>query len=202
VSMAARIVGIVDVGVSNLASVRHAFERLGAKVHVAREPEDLAQATHVVLPGVGAARPGMRALRERGFDRALSDLDRPLLGICLGMQLLFEESEEGGTECLGLLPGRVHALAPAPGVRVPHMGWNALVPRRGDALLDGLPADAQVYFVHGFAAPIDAACVASAVHGASFAAIVRRGTLCGTQFHPERSGAIGARVLHNFLEIA
>jgi len=200
--MAARNVGIVDVGVSNLASVRHAFERLGAKVHVAREPEDLAQATHVVLPGVGAARPGMRALRERGFDRALADLDRPLLGICLGMQLLFEESEEGGTECLGLLPGRVHALAPAPGVRVPHMGWNALVPRRGDALLDGLPADAQVYFVHGFAAPIDAACVASAVHGVQFAAIVRRGTLCGTQFHPERSGAIGARVLHNFLEIA
>lgn len=195
-------VAIIDAGGANLASVRHAFERLRANVAIVREPDALDAATHVVLPGVGAARPAMRALRERGFDRALRQLDKPLLGICLGMQLLFESSEEGEADCLGLLRGCVRSLVPSPGIRVPHMGWNAIARERDDALLDGVPDRARFYFVHGFAVDVGIDCIAAGTHGVAFAAAVRRGHLCGTQFHPERSGPVGARVLRNFLALA
>ena len=192
-------VAIIDAGVSNLASVRYAFERLEATVSFARAPSELANATHVVLPGVGAAGPAMRALQRAGFDRALRDWRKPLLGICLGMQLLYESSDEGDVACLGLLPGRVRALPRVAGARLPHMGWNAIARERDDPLFEGLPASAHAYFIHGFVAPVDQACVATAVHGAPFCAVVRQDRLCGTQFHPERSGAVGARLLRNFL---
>jgi imidazole glycerol-phosphate synthase subunit HisH len=154
----------------------------------------------VILPGVGAAGPAMARLRERGLDDALRQLQVPLLGICLGMQLLYEASEEGGVACLGLLPGRVRAMRAAPGVRIPHMGWNRLRMRRPSPLLDGLAEGEQAYFVHGYAAPVDQACIAETRHGASFAAMVERGRVCGAQFHPERSSRAGARLLRNFLQ--
>ena len=195
-------VAIVDAGGANFASVRCALERLGARVALARDADDLRGAECIVLPGVGAAAPAMALLRERGFDGALRSAGVPLLGICLGMQLLFESSAEGDVATLGLLPGRVEALRAAPGVRVPHMGWNVVSPLRPSPLFEGIAAGTQMYFVHGYAASPGGDCIAETVHGAPFAAAVQRGNLFGVQFHPERSAAAGARLLHNFLGMA
>jgi glutamine amidotransferase len=129
----------------------------------------------------------------------LRRLTQPLLGICLGMQLLFDGSEEGDVACLGLLPGRVRRMPEAPGVRVPHMGWNRLHPTRASSLLAGIGDGAQAYFVHSYAAPVTADCLARCRHGEDFAAVVQRGNVAGAQFHPERSAAVGAALLGNFL---
>jgi imidazole glycerol-phosphate synthase subunit HisH len=128
-------------------------------------------------------------------------LQIPLLGVCLGMQLLFDASEEGDVACLGLLPGRVRKLDPSPGIRVPHMGWNVLEPANPTSLLDGIDAGAQAYFVHGYAVPPGDDCIATCDHGQRFAAVVQRGNVCGVQFHPERSAAVGAQLLGNFLRM-
>lgn len=194
-------VAIVDAGGANFASVRCAFERLGARVVLARDASELRDAGRIVLPGVGAASPAMALLRERGFDAALSATGVPVLGVCLGMQLLFASSAEGDVATLGLLPGRVEALRPAPGVRVPHMGWNAVSPTGPWPLFEGIAAGTQMYFVHGYAAAPDGDCIAETVHGSPFAAAVQRGGTFGVQFHPERSAAAGARLLDNFLRI-
>jgi glutamine amidotransferase len=154
----------------------------------------------VILPGVGAAAPGMAILRERGLEPALRTLDVPLLGICLGMQLLFDRSEEGDVACLGLLPGVVRRMQPDADTRIPHMGWNALAGIRPSShLLRGIADGEQAYFVHGYAAPVTGDCIATTRHGVAFAAAVQRGQVCGTQFHPERSASVGARVLANFM---
>ena len=193
---------MIDAGGANLGSVRYALERLGARPRVVRDADELHGAGHVVLPGVGAAPPAMAALRARGLDAALRATRGPLLGICLGMQLLYERSEEGDVACLGLLPGRVARMPAAPGLRMPHMGWNALEVERDDPLLDGIASGDHAYFVHGYAAPVGAHTLASSDHGERFAAVVRHGRYLGTQFHPERSSATGARLLSNFLRWA
>ena len=193
-------IAVVDAGGANFGSVCHALERLGAQPRIVRDADELAGAARVLLPGVGAAGPAMRLLRERGFAEVLPTLGVPLLGICLGMQLLFESSAEGDVECLGVLPGRVETLTPGPGLRVPHMGWNTLEPLADSPLLDGIAVGARAYFVHGYAAQVTAACLAACTHGARFAAMVRRGNVVGMQFHPERSAAVGARLLGNFLQ--
>ena len=195
----ATALALIDAGGANLGSVRYALERLGLQASVVRDADGLRDAERVILPGVGAAGPAMALLRERGLVDALRSLGVPLLGICLGMQLLFESSEEGDVECLGLLPGRVRKMVGGPGLRVPHMGWNTLQARRDDPLLDGIDAEANAYFVHGYAAPVSADCIADTTHGETFAAMVRRGNVAGAQFHPERSAATGARLLANFL---
>lgn len=194
-------VAIVDAGGANFASVRCALERLGARVALARDADGLRSAERIVLPGVGAAAPAMALLRERGFEEVLRSAGVPLLGVCLGMQLLFASSAEGDVATLGLLSGRVEALRAAPGVRVPHMGWNAVSPLRPSPLFDGIAAGTQMYFVHGYAASPCGECIAETVHGAPFAAAVQRGNVFGVQFHPERSAAAGARLLHNFLRM-
>ncbi len=191
---------MVDAGGSNLGSVRYALQRLGVEARLSADPAVIRSADRVLLPGVGAAGPGMARLRELGLVEVMRSLTQPVLGICLGMQLLFEASEEGDTPCLGLLPGTVRKLAPAPGLRVPHMGWNRLEPRRPSPLLDGIAPGDWAYFVHGYAAPVTDDCVAASTHGAPFAAVVSRGNVHGAQFHPERSAATGARLLANFLE--
>jgi glutamine amidotransferase len=129
-------------------------------------------------------------------------LKQPVLGVCLGMQLLFEESEEdGGVQTLGLIPGRVALLPDSPGVTVPHMGWNNLAIKRDTPLLRGFDATTRFYFVHSFAGPVNEFTLASCEHGTAFAAVVQRGNFSGVQFHPERSGAAGAQLLKNFLEM-
>ena len=191
---------LIDAGGANLGSVRYALERLGVQARIVRDADGLGDAERIILPGVGAAAPAMALLHERGLVELLRTSRLPLLGICLGMQLLFESSEEGDVDCLGLLPGRVRKLDGRAGLRVPHMGWNALQPLRDSPLLAGIDTQAQAYFVHGYAAPVTADCVASCTHGERFAAVVQRGNRAGAQFHPERSADVGARLLANFLQ--
>lgn len=192
-------IAVIDAGGANFGSVCYALERLGARPQIVRDADGLRGMPRVLLPGVGAAAPAMTLLRERGFVEVLPRLEVPLLGICLGMQLLFERSEEGNVACLGLLPGRVRKLQGGPGLRVPHMGWNTLEPVVASPLLAGLDAGAYAYFVHGYAAPVTADCIAACTYGERFAAMVTRGHIAGAQFHPERSAATGARLLDNFL---
>lgn len=198
-------VALIDAGGANLGSVRYALERLGVDARLVRDGDGLRDAQRVILPGVGAAKTAMALLRERGLLEPLGALQVPLLGICLGMQLLFESSEEGDVECLGLLPGRVRKLAGGAGLRVPHMGWSTLeksgLEKVTDSpLLAGVGEGDRAYFVHGYAAPVTQDCIAACTHGERFAAMVRRGNVAGAQFHPERSAAVGARLLSNFLQ--
>ncbi|MEO8011833.1 MAG: imidazole glycerol phosphate synthase subunit HisH [Dokdonella sp.] len=197
--MSTRDVVLVDSGGTNIGSVRFALERLGVAAELTRDPTRIRAATHVILPGVGAAGPGMARLRENGLVEVLRGLTQPVLGVCLGMQLLFKHSQEGDTECLGVIPGMVRALAGDPLHRVPHMGWNRLQRERDDDLLDGLPDPAFAYFVHSYAVEAGTHTLASVDHGVRIAAIVRERNFCGMQFHPERSASVGAHLLGRFL---
>ena len=188
---------IVDLAYGNIGSIVLAFERFGVKPLVTANAEELASADRVILPGVGAAGYAMRRIDELGLREPLKVLKQPALGICLGMQLLFERSDEADTECLGIIPGSVRALEPAPDRPVPHMGWSALDVRDGTI---GLDSGDYVYFAHGYAAEPGEATVASADYGREIPAVVRRGNWLGAQFHPERSSEAGARFLKAFLQ--
>ncbi len=192
-------VAVIDSGGANIGSVRYALERLGVDSVLTADARVIAQSERVILPGVGAAAVAMARLTALDLIDTLRTLQQPLLGICLGMQLLFESSEEGDVQTLALLEGRVTKLPETPGMRIPHMGWNRLARRRESVLLEGIDTDAQCYFVHSYGAPVTADCVASSAHGVPFAALVQRGNVAGAQFHPERSGAAGARLLENFI---
>jgi glutamine amidotransferase len=192
---------VIDSGVANLGSVLAALSRLGTEATLTVDPAVVESASHVILPGVGAAAPAMARLRERGVDRLLPRLTVPVLGICLGMQLMFEHTEEGDTECLGVIPGRLVRFDPARCGRVPHMGWNRLDPVRESPLLAGLGADAFAYFVHSYAVPVAEHTVASCDYGGPFAAVVAHRNFFGAQFHPERSAVVGATLLRNFLSL-
>jgi glutamine amidotransferase len=194
------MIALVDSGGANLASVRLALARLGVDAELTADPARIRAAERVLLPGVGAAPAGMARLRAAGLCDCVRRLTQPVLGICLGMQLLFERSAEGDTPCLALVPGQVQRLQPGAGVSVPHIGWNQVMQRRDTPLLRGLEDGAWFYFVHSYAATVGADTVASARHGVEFAAVVQRGNFLGVQFHPERSADAGARVLRNFLE--
>jgi glutamine amidotransferase len=194
-------VAVIKLGVGNTASVLFALERLGARGVLTDDPARVAEAERVILPGVGAAGYAIAALRARGLDEALRRFTRPLLGICLGQQLLYAKSEEGDAEGLGLLPGVVTALPHSRELPSPHMGWSRLEITRAHPLLDGLASGAYAYFVHSFACPIGPETAATAEYGRVFAAVTANDNVFGCQFHPERSGAVGARVLKNFLAL-
>lgn len=191
---------LVDAGGSNIGSVRYALQRLGVDAELTGDAATIRAADRVILPGVGAAAVCMARLRELDLVDVLRTLNRPLLGVCVGVQLLFAHSDEDDTPCLGLLPGRVRKLHAAPGIRVPHMGWNTLQRRRAGSLVGGIADGDHAYFVHSYAAAVDDDCLCSSEHGQRFAAVVQRGNVAGAQFHPERSGAVGARLLKNFIE--
>jgi glutamine amidotransferase len=197
-----RDVVIVANGGANIASLQFALQRLNAKSRVSAEPEVIRNATHVILPGVGAAADAMARLKAAHLDELLPELRQPVLGICLGMQLLFEQSAEGQTRCLGIIPGRATRFAEEPGRPVPHIGWNTLDIEHATPLLAGLDPPSYAYFVHSYALPICGATVASTRYGAKFSSCVRWRNFYGTQFHPERSAGVGARLLENFLAIA
>jgi len=193
------LIAVVDTGGANLASVINALARLGASAEVTADPARVRAAERVILPGVGAA-PEAAARLAGGLGEAVRGLSVPVLGICLGMQLFFEESEEGPARGLGLLPGAVRRMAPA-GLTVPHMGWNAVARKGGGALLDGLPDGTHFYFVHSYAAPMGPWVEAACDYGGPVPAVVRKNNFHGVQFHPERSGPAGAVVLKNFLAL-
>jgi glutamine amidotransferase len=192
---------LVDAGGTNIGSVRYALQRLGADAALTSDAATIRAADKVILPGVGAAGPGMARLRKLGLVELLRSLVQPVLGVCLGMQLLCTHSEEGDTGCLGLIPARVRRFAAVPGLRVPHMGWNHIRSQRDHLLLAGLGDDEQAYFVHSYAVPIGEWTLASSEHGESFSAVIASDNFHGMQFHPERSAAVGARLLKNFLDL-
>ena len=197
---------IIDSGGANISSVTHALKRLGAEPVFTADAETIRSAERVILPGVGAAGAAMSRLRELGLVDCIRDLRQPVLGICLGMQLLFEKSDEdqqgqGGVECLGIISGTLEKLKPSKGIRIPHMGWNTTTIVSDDALLAGLPERPWFYFVHSYRAPLSDSTLASCEHGERFAAIVHQENFYGAQFHPERSARHGAKLLSNFLEL-
>jgi imidazole glycerol-phosphate synthase subunit HisH len=192
---------LVDAGGSNLGSVRYALERLGIQATVSADAPRVRAASHVILPGVGAAAPGMARLRSNGMDAVVRGLTQPVLGVCLGMQLLFERSQESDTVCLGLIPGCVQRLDAEEGIRIPHMGWNSLQLERDNPLFAGVGKNEYVYFVHSYAAPVSENSIATCVHGTRFSAAVSRNNFYGVQFHPERSGPMGATILRNFVNL-
>ncbi|MGQ3040822.1 MAG: imidazole glycerol phosphate synthase subunit HisH [Brevundimonas sp.] len=195
-------VALLAYGAGNLASVRFALERLGARVRPVSTAAGIAEAERLILPGVGQAGYAMGRLAALGLIQPIRTFERPLLGICLGQQLLFETSEEGETPLLGLLPGRVGRLEPGDSLTVPHMGWSRLAIRQPDPLLDGVTDGEWAYFVHGYVCPDGPATLASADYGGPVPAVVRSNNRWGCQFHPERSASAGARILKNFMELA
>ncbi|QNK01822.1 imidazole glycerol phosphate synthase subunit HisH [Dyella telluris] len=192
---------LVDAGGTNIGSVRYALQRLGVDAALTSDPAAIRAADKVILPGVGAAGPGMARLRELGLVELMRSLTQPVLGVCLGMQLLCEHSEEGDTACLGVIPATVQRFVEQPGLRVPHMGWNRLQQKQGHALLDGLADGDWAYFVHSYAVPAGHYALATTEYGGEFASVIASGNFHGMQFHPERSAKVGARLLKNFLEL-
>ena len=192
---------LVDAGGTNIGSVRYALQRLGLDASLTTNATMIRAADKVILPGVGAAGPGMARLHQLNLVDLLRSLRQPVLGVCLGMQLLCEYSEEGDTECLGLISAPVRHLVRKPGLRVPHMGWNTVSAQREHPLLTGLGEDEQAYFVHSYAVPIGQWTLASSDHGERFSAVIACNNYYGMQFHPERSAAVGAKLLQNFLNL-
>lgn len=192
---------IIDSGGANIASLQLAIERLGVESVLTRDPQVVQAASHVILPGVGAAADCMMRLRSAGLVDTIRQLEQPLLGVCVGMQLLYESSEEGEVECLGLLPGRVRRFAGLDDLPVPHMGWNQLEFTAAMPLLDDIQPGDYVYFVHSYCAPVSDLTVATSTYGIRFTALVQRDNVFGAQFHPERSARIGATLLKNFLQL-
>ncbi|MBI5957484.1 MAG: imidazole glycerol phosphate synthase subunit HisH [Chloroflexi bacterium] len=200
------MIAIIDYGAGNLRSVRNALVHLGADVITVTQPEQLEGAEKIVLPGVGAFGAGMNALRATGFEEPIKQAVKngvPLLGICLGLQYLFESSDEMGQHRgLGLLPGRVTRF-PADGPKVPHIGWNQLHIRQAGGLLAGVESGAYAYFVHSYyvegANPADV--LATTDYGLDYPSVVGRGSVWGIQPHPEKSQGIGLRILKNFVEM-
>ena len=192
-------IAVVDSGGANISSVLHALRRLGAEPDFTSDAATIRGADRVILPGVGAAGHAMDVLEQHGLTGVIRELKQPVLGICLGMQLLFDSSEEDDSCLLGLIPARLKRLAERPGLRVPHMGWNGIRNLRPDPLTAALD-EKWFYFVHSYAAPIGNWTLSSSVHGESFSAIVRQGNFHGVQFHPERSAGAGAALLQHFME--
>jgi len=192
---------IINSGGANIASLMFAIERLGVESELTVDPQTLRNASHVILPGVGAAADCMARLQDSSLAETITRLQQPLLGICVGMQLMFESSQEGDVTCLGLLPGVVQRLPTLENLPVPHMGWNQFSIERPSPLLQGLGNTDYVYYVHSFAAPVSSLTLASTEYGTKFSAVVQRDNFFGVQFHPERSARTGALLLRNFLAL-
>jgi imidazole glycerol-phosphate synthase subunit HisH len=197
------VIALIDYRAGNLTSVRKAFAALGADLYTPASPAELGEAAAIVVPGVGHFG-ATRALGPDWMEGILARVGegRPLLGICLGMQWLFEGSEEAPElPGLGLLGGQCYKLPSTAHIKIPHVGWNALELQRDASIVDAVPAGSQVYFTHSFVAPVTGDTVAVTTHGEPFAAVVQRGHVTGVQFHPEKSGDVGLQILRNFLSL-
>jgi len=193
------MITIIDYGTGNLQSVVNAFGRLGAAYELTDDPARIRNASRVLLPGVGAAGPAMEKLRAAGLVETIRSLTQPVLGICLGMQLLCSHSEEGNVDCLGLFDNRVRRFD-VPGWKVPHMGWNTLHDLRTPLYRD-VEEESYVYFVHSYAVEMNDHTIATTDYGIPFSASLNRNNFFGAQFHPEKSGTIGEQILKNFLTL-
>lgn len=191
---------IIDTSCANLSSLKFGVERLGYKVAVTDNAEQIKNADKVFLPGVGAAGAAMRIIKEKGIPEIVKSLEQPVLGICLGMQLMTEHSAEGNVDCLGLIPGNVRPIK-ADGLRLPHMGWNTLTEIKDSPLFEGISQQDYFYFVHSLCVAPSEYTLATCDYGQTFSASIHHKNFYGVQFHPERSGKSGARVIQNFLEM-
>ena len=203
--MTSQNIVIIDTGCANLSSVRMAIERLGVSARVSKEAAVIRAADKLILPGVGTAKAAMHNLQERGLVDLIREAKQPLLGFCLGMQMLAQASEEhmGGEsdiDCLGIVPGKVK-LMQVGDLRLPHMGWNQVEHDGTHPLFNGIPSGSYFYFVHSYALEVTAATLATCNYGGPFTAVVGKDNFFGAQFHPERSGKAGARLIQNFLEL-
>ncbi|MCL9685408.1 imidazole glycerol phosphate synthase subunit HisH [Legionella maioricensis] len=195
------MIAVIDVSGNNLTSLTNALRRLGFDYVLTHDAKEIQKASHVILPGVGAAAYGMNSLREHGLDKVLTTLTQPILGICLGMQLLLEYSEEGDVDCLGLIPGTAELLTREKYYPVPHMGWNQLKWRQNSPLQQGLDSKEHVYFVHSYALKETQHALASCDYNQEFSAIINKNNIFGMQFHPEKSAETGMILLNNFLSL-
>ncbi|MEX1011984.1 MAG: imidazole glycerol phosphate synthase subunit HisH [Balneolaceae bacterium] len=193
------MIGIVKYRAGNLASVSNALDRLHASYRISDVPEELEECSGILFPGVGHAASAMEDLEARGLDTWLRETSKPVLGICLGLQLLYESTAEGECRTLGILPGRLERFDSTE-QKVPHMGWNRVEPKVSHPLLDGLSRRDYFYFVHSYYAPVNEYTIAGGTYGVPFAAVAARKNYMGVQFHPEKSGTAGARLLKNFTE--
>jgi glutamine amidotransferase len=198
---------IVDYNAGNLTSVQLALRAVGVEAVISRDPAVIRDAERLIFPGVGAAGSAMEGIRDLGLEQTLIDFTRtarPFFGICIGCQVILGSSEEdGGTACLGILPGRVKAFKPAPGVKIPHMGWNQVAFSRKHPVLQGVPDGSHFYFVHGYYPELDdpsSALGTTDYAGVTFPSLYARGNIVACQFHAEKSGPAGLRLLKNFCE--
>jgi glutamine amidotransferase len=195
-------VALIDSGGANIASLEFALQRLGVRAVLTTDADEIRSARRVILPGVGAAADAMARLEAHELVDVIRGLTQPVLGICLGMQLLAEASEEDDVECLGMIPGIAAKLDVARGLPVPNMGWCPLQRVSANSVLDGVDDGSYFYFVHSYALPVNDSTIATAEHTGTFAAVAGRDNFVATQFHPERSSAAGARLLSNFLGLS
>lgn len=192
------MVAVVDYEAGNVRSVVNALARLGAEVCVTDDHDAIRAADRVVLPGVGHAGRAMADLQAKGLDEVIRSLSQPVLGVCIGMQLMCRRSDEGAVECMGIFEADVRKMEGSGGCKIPHMGWNA-VRDLSSGLFDGFDGGEYLYYVHSYAAGVCSATIATTDYGAPFSGALARGNFYGTQFHPEKSGETGERLLHNFL---
>ncbi|RKS87249.1 imidazole glycerol phosphate synthase subunit HisH [Orbus hercynius] len=191
---------ILDTGCANLSSVKYAIERLGYSPIITANPEQVLQSDKLFLPGVGTAASAMAQLQERNLIELIKVCTQPILGICLGMQLLAKHSQEGDVDTLGMIDETIEKI-PDCGLPIPHMGWNNVYPKAGHHLFRNIPDGSYFYFVHSYALLLCSATIAETRYGENFSAAVQKDNYFGVQFHPERSGAVGAQLLKNFLEM-
>lgn len=200
------MIAVIDYGTGNLCSVRNALGRLGAEYRVTSDRKEILGADRVLLPGVGEAASAMAALRSVGLDEVLKSLTCPVLGICIGLQLMCAGSEEGDTECMGIFDARVRRfrfdeeLRRRQGLKIPHMGWNTIYGLKTPLFKD-MDEGAFIYYVHSYAPELTGQTIAVTDYGVEFSAALGRDNFYGTQFHPEKSGSVGERILKNFLEL-
>lgn len=198
------MITIVDSGGANIASIQFGLQRLGVEAMLSHDANVIRKSSHIILPGVGSAERAMRILKQYSLVEIIRSLTQPVLGICLGMQVLFESSQEGDIECLGIIKAKITKISNGHKSReiiVPHMGWNTLNIIDKNSLMKNVPNHSYVYFVHSYAAPIDTYTLAIMHHGKNFSAAVQKNNFYGLQFHPERSSVIGSTILKNFLEL-
>ncbi len=194
------MIAVVNYDTGNLRSVAEALRRANADFILTADHATIRKASRVLLPGVGEASSAMAKLRERGLDALIPRLTQPVLGICIGMQLMCLSSEEGNADCMGIFRTKVRRLSSETALKVPHVGWDAIHGLR-TPLFDGIEEDAYIYYVHSFAAELCPETIATTDYGVAFSAALARDNFFGTQFHPEKSGAVGAQIIRNFLQL-